>query len=112
MIKHNTNSSKKNVKILYYLSTEFLVGTHLGKNLINLDLDIEKNIRQALEESRLNLQELIDTEEEPRLGDGGLGRLAACYMDSLSSLEIPAIGYVIRYEFGIFNQEIYDGWQG
>lgn len=100
---------KKNIKVVCYLSTEFLIGPHLGKNLINLD--IEKYIRQAVEESGLNLQELIDSEEESGLGNGGLGRLAACYMDSLSSLEIPAIGYGIRYEFGIFNQEICDGWQ-
>jgi starch phosphorylase len=98
-----------NVKKVCYLSAEFLVGPHLGNNLINLD--IFEQVRQAVEESGLNLQELIDTEEEPGLGNGGLGRLAACYMDSLSSLEIPAIGYGIRYEFGIFDQEIRDGWQ-
>ncbi len=100
---------KKDVRTVCYLSAEFLVGPHLGNNLINLG--IEKEIRQAVEESGLNLQELIDTEEEPGLGNGGLGRLAACYMDSLSSLEIPAIGYGIRYEFGIFDQEIRNGWQ-
>ena len=100
---------KKEVKVVCYLSAEFLVGPHLGNNLINLD--IYDQVRQAVEESGLNLQELIDIEEEPGLGNGGLGRLAACYLDSLSSLEIPAIGYGIRYEFGIFDQEIRDGWQ-
>ncbi|WP_267383384.1 glycogen/starch/alpha-glucan phosphorylase [Cyanobacterium sp. uoEpiScrs1] len=100
---------KENVKIVCYLSAEFLVGPHLSNNLINLD--IENSIYKAVKESGLDIQELIDTEKEPGLGSGGLGRLAACYMDSLSSLEIPAIGYGIRYEFGIFNQKIRDGWQ-
>jgi starch phosphorylase len=100
---------KSKVKKVCYFSAEFLVGPHLGNNLINLD--IFEQVREAVEESGLNLQELIDIEEEPGLGNGGLGRLAACYMDSLSSLEIPAIGYGIRYEFGIFDQEIRDGWQ-
>ena len=59
----------------------------------------------------LNLDDLIEQEEEPGLGNGGLGRLASCYMDSLASLEVPAIGYGIRYEFGIFDQTIKDGWQ-
>ena len=98
-----------NVRVVCYLSAEFLVGPHLGNNLINLG--IYDQVRQAVEESGLDLEELIDTEEEPGLGNGGLGRLAACYMDSLSNLEIPAIGYGIRYEFGIFDQEIRDGWQ-
>ena len=100
---------KDKVKKVCYLSAEFLVGPHLGNNLINLD--IFEQVRQAVEESGLNLQELIDIEEEPGLGNGGLGRLAACYLASLSSLEIPAIGYGIRYEYGIFDQEIRDGWQ-
>lgn len=101
--------AKKEVKVVCYLSAEFLVGPHLANNLINLGL--YDRIRQAVEESGLNLQELIEQEEEPGLGNGGLGRLAACYLDSLSTLEIPAIGYGIRYEFGIFDQEIHDGWQ-
>lgn len=96
-------------KIVCYLSAEFLVGPHLGNNLINLG--IWEPVKQAVEESGLDLEELINLEEEPGLGNGGLGRLAACYMDSLATLEIPAIGYGIRYEFGIFDQEIKDGWQ-
>lgn len=100
---------KQDVKLVCYLSAEFLVGPHLANNLINLGL--YDQVRQAVEESGLNLQELINTEEEPGLGNGGLGRLASCYMDSLASLEVPAIGYGIRYEFGIFDQEIRDGWQ-
>ncbi len=66
---------------------------------------------QAMQELGLNPQDIIDTEEEPGLGNGGLGRLAACYMDSLATLQIPAIGFGIRYEFGIFDQVIRDGWQ-
>ena len=100
---------KPDIKIVSYLSAEFLMGPHLGNNLINLG--IETRIRQAVTELGLNLEELIEQEEEPGLGNGGLGRLAACYLDSLASLEIPAIGYGIRYEFGIFDQEIKDGWQ-
>ncbi len=100
---------KKNVRVVCYLSAEFLVGPHLGNNMINLG--IYDQVRQAVEESGLDLKELIEQEEEPGLGNGGLGRLAACYMASLSTLEIPAIGYGIRYEFGIFDQEIRDGWQ-
>ena len=97
------------VKVVCYFSAEYLVGPHLSNNLINLD--IYDRVVQAVEESGLNFQELVVQEEEPGLGNGGLGRLAACYMDSLASLEIPAIGYGIRYEYGIFDQEIRDGWQ-
>jgi starch phosphorylase len=100
---------KKDVKKVCYLSAEFLVGPHLENNLINLG--IAEKVKEAVTESGLNIKELIESEEEPGLGNGGLGRLAACYMDSLSSLEVPAIGYGIRYEFGIFDQEIRDGWQ-
>ncbi|HEY9888689.1 MAG TPA: glycogen/starch/alpha-glucan phosphorylase, partial [Candidatus Obscuribacterales bacterium] len=96
-------------RVVSYLSAEFLLGPHLENNLINLG--IQDEVRQAVEESGLNFADLVDQEEEPGLGNGGLGRLAACYMDSLSSLEIPAIGYGIRYEFGIFDQVIRDGWQ-
>ncbi|MDG2615906.1 glycogen/starch/alpha-glucan phosphorylase [Thermoleptolyngbya sichuanensis XZ-Cy5] len=92
-----------------YLSAEFLMGPHLGNNLINLG--IYDQINQAMTELGLDLNELLQQEEEPGLGNGGLGRLAACYLDSLATLEIPALGYGIRYEFGIFDQEIRDGWQ-
>jgi starch phosphorylase len=100
---------RQDTKVVCYLSAEFLVGPHLGNNLVNLGLT--EPVKQAVEDSGLNLSELMAIEEEPGLGNGGLGRLAACYMDSLASLEIPAIGYGIRYEFGIFDQEIKDGWQ-
>jgi starch phosphorylase len=97
------------VKLVAYLSAEFLTGPHLGNALINL------GIWQATEDalSRLghDLPGLLQQEEEPGLGNGGLGRLASCYMDSLATLNVPAVGYGIRYEFGIFDQAIRDGWQ-
>lgn len=92
-----------------YLSAEFLMGPHLGNNLINLG--IYDDIKQAMDELGLDLDVLMEQEEEPGLGNGGLGRLAACYLDSMASLEIPSIGYGIRYEYGIFEQDIRDGWQ-
>ena len=92
-----------------YFSAEFLMGPQLGNNLINLGLYAP--IKQALAELGQDLDTLLEQEEEPGLGNGGLGRLAACYMDSLATLEIPTIGYGIRYEFGIFDQDIRDGWQ-
>jgi starch phosphorylase len=100
---------KSDVRVVSYLSAEFLIGPQLGNNLINLG--IYDQTRQATEELGLNLDSLLDQEEEPGLGNGGLGRLAACYLESLATLEVPAIGYGIRYEFGIFDQEIKDGWQ-
>jgi len=96
-------------KIVCYLSAEFLLGPRLGNCLINLG--IYDQVHQAIQELGLDLKELLEQETEPGLGNGGLGRLAACYMDSLATLEIPAIGYGIRYEFGIFSQVIQDGWQ-
>jgi starch phosphorylase len=97
------------VKVVAYLSAEFLTGPHLGNSLINLG--IRQAVEQALSTLGLDLPDLLDQEEEPGLGNGGLGRLAACYMDSLATLDVPAIGYGIRYEFGIFDQAIRDGWQ-
>ena len=85
------------------------MGPQLGSSLVNLG--IEQEVRAAVAELGKDLDELMALEEEPGLGNGGLGRLAACYLDSLATLEIPAIGYGIRYEFGIFDQEIQDGWQ-
>ncbi len=100
---------EKDSKIVSYLSAEFLLGPHLHNNLINLGM--YDQIAQATKECGLDLQQIIDHEEEPGLGNGGLGRLAACYLDSLASLQIPAIGYGIRYEFGLFDQELDNGWQ-
>ena len=96
-------------RTICYLSAEYLLGPHLGNNLMNMG--ITDNTRQAMQEIGLDLDELLEQEEEPGLGNGGLGRLAACYMDSMASLQVPAIGYGIRYEFGIFDQQIKDGWQ-
>ncbi|WP_110988376.1 glycogen/starch/alpha-glucan phosphorylase [Acaryochloris thomasi] len=100
---------EQDVKVVCYLSAEYLPGPHLGNNLVNLG--IYPQVEQAVRASGLDLNALLAEEEEPGLGNGGLGRLAACYMDSLATLEIPAIGYGIRYEYGIFDQEIRDGWQ-
>jgi len=99
----------KDIRIVSYLSAEFLMGPYLGNNLINLGL--YEPMRQAVARLGLDLDRLIAHEEEPGLGNGGLGRLAACYLDSLATLEVPAIGYGLRYEFGIFDQDIRDGWQ-
>ncbi len=99
----------RDVKVACYLSAEFLIGPQLGNNLVNLG--IEANARAAMQALGQDLDALLALEEEPGLGNGGLGRLAACYLDSLATLEVPAIGYGIRYEFGIFDQEINDGWQ-
>ena len=96
-------------KLACYFSAEFLMGPQLGSSLVNLG--IEQEVRVAVAELGKNLDDLLALEEEPGLGNGGLGRLAACYLDSLATLERPAIGYGIRYEFGIFDQEIHDGWQ-
>lgn len=99
----------KDFKIVCYLSAEFLMGPHLGNNLINLG--IYDRVRDVLREAGFDLEVLLDQEEEPGLGNGGLGRLAACYLESMATLEIPAMGYGIRYEFGIFDQELRNGWQ-
>jgi glycogen phosphorylase len=101
--------TKQGSRTVSYLSAEFLMGPHLGNNLINLG--IYETARTAVAELGLDLEELLAHEDEPGLGNGGLGRLAACFIDSLATLEVPALGYGIRYEFGIFQQEIVDGWQ-
>jgi starch phosphorylase len=100
---------KEDVRVVCYLSAEFLMGPHLANNLLNLDL--EGPVRQAVAELGRDLDRIVEQEREPGLGNGGLGRLAACYLDSMATLGIPSIGYGIRYEFGIFQQQIHDGWQ-
>ena len=100
---------KQQSKMVAYFSAEFLIGPHLGNALINLG--IEREVGQALQNLGLDLDKILHQEEEPGLGNGGLGRLAACYLDSMATLQIPALGYGIRYEFGIFDQMIRDGWQ-
>ncbi|ABQ26836.1 glycogen/starch/alpha-glucan phosphorylase [Geotalea uraniireducens] len=108
-LKSLSHLRNRELKIVSYLSAEFLMGPHLGNNLVNLG--IMEPAREALAALGQDLDELLRQEEEPGLGNGGLGRLAACYLDSLATLRVPAIGYGIRYEFGIFDQEIRDGWQ-
>jgi starch phosphorylase len=103
------NYRAEDARVVCYLSAEFLTGPHLANNLINLD--IYQQAEEAMGRLGLDLNMLIEQEEEPGLGNGGLGRLAACFMDSLATLDIPAIGYGIRYEYGIFDQVIVDGWQ-
>jgi starch phosphorylase len=103
------NYRTQDVRVVCYLSAEFLTGPHLANNLINLG--IYDQTEEAMQKLGLNLNVLIEQEEEPGLGNGGLGRLASCFMDSLATLDVPAIGYGIRYEYGIFDQQIRDGWQ-
>ena len=109
LIATDEQYKRLDVKTVAYMSAEFLLGPHLGNNLLNLGL--WDNVNQAMQELGLSLETILEAEEEPGLGNGGLGRLAACYMDSLATMEIPAIGYGIRYEYGIFKQSIKDGWQ-
>ena len=101
--------TQRGSRTVAYLSAEFLMGPHLGNNLINLGID--DTVRSAMAELGLNLDDLMVQEDEPGLGNGGLGRLAACFIDSMATLQIPSLGYGIRYEFGIFQQDIVDGWQ-
>jgi glycogen phosphorylase len=113
MLEHWVNAVKayaaRDVKVACYFSAEFLIGPQLGNNLECLG--IEDSARAAMRELGQDLDALIAFENEPGLGSGGLGRLAACFLDSLAALQLPAIAYGIRYEFGIFDQEIVDGWQ-
>ena len=96
-------------KRVYYLSLEFLMGRAMTNNIINMGL--EKNVRSALSSLGYTLEELAEVEPDAGLGNGGLGRLASCFLDSLATLEIPAYGYGIRYNYGIFRQQIKNGWQ-
>ena len=108
-VESTENYGGANARRLAYLSAEYLPGPHLANNLLNLG--ITEAAREALRRDGHELGELLAQEEEPGLGNGGLGRLASCYMDSLASVGVPAVGYGIRYEFGIFDQVIRDGWQ-
>jgi glycogen phosphorylase len=105
----NARCLGEDVRMVAYLSAEFLPGPHTANNLLNLG--IMEQAREALRELGYDLSEILEQEEEPGLGNGGLGRLASCYLDSLASLQVPSVGYGIRYEFGIFDQVIRDGWQ-
>jgi len=99
----------KQAKMVYYLSMEFLMGRSLKNNLYNLEL--EEDMKTALSSFGVKLSQLYELEPDAGLGNGGLGRLAACFLDSLSSGSYPAMGYCIKYEFGIFRQKLVDGWQ-
>lgn len=103
--KYSNNGQKR----VYYMSMEFLVGTSLHNNLYNLGL--EKQFSAVLADCGIDIHDLYEMEPDAGLGNGGLGRLASCYMDAMTGLEIPATGFSIRYEFGIFKQKIIDGWQ-
>jgi starch phosphorylase len=96
-------------KRVYYLSMEFLIGRSLSNNILNLLLD--PLARKVANESGIDWSALLDQEPDAGLGNGGLGRLAACFLDSMATMQIPAMGYGLRYEFGIFKQTIQDGWQ-
>jgi starch phosphorylase len=100
---------KKDAKRVYYLSAEFLMGRALANNLINLGL--YETAREGLKMLNLDINHLLEEEVDAGLGNGGLGRLAACFLDSMATLDIPGYGYGIRYEFGMFDQEIKEGWQ-
>lgn len=100
---------EQNPKFVYYLSAEYLMGQQLTQNLLYTGM--EDLARQVLADFDINLEDIIDLDIEPGLGNGGLGRLAACFMDSLATLNLPAVGYGIRYEFGIFRQSFRNGWQ-
>ncbi len=100
---------KNRAKQVYYMSMEFLVGTSLRNNISNLG--IEKEVRAVVKDSGFNLDDFYAMEPDAGIGNGGLGRLASCYMDSMSTLNMPCTGFSIRYEFGIFKQKIVDGWQ-
>ena len=100
---------RDDVRVVAYMSAEFLTGSHLENHLLNLDL--LEPMKAAVATLGKDFVEIAAQEEEPGLGHGGLGRLAACFMDSMATLEVPAVGYGIRYEFGIFDQVIQDGAQ-
>ncbi len=100
---------RQNPKFVYYLSAEYLVGQQLEKNL--LYTDTYSLAMDTMQRHKIDLSELCKLDIEPGLGNGGLGRLSACFMDSLATLNIPAVGYGIRYEYGIFRQSFRDGWQ-
>jgi starch phosphorylase len=100
---------QRNAKRLYYLSMEFLIGRSLANNVMNLLLSPLG--KQILVDKKLSLVEILEQEPDAGLGNGGLGRLAACFVESAATMELPAMGYGLRYEYGIFRQSILNGWQ-
>ena len=101
--------ARKNPKRVYYLSMEYLIGRSLANNITNLLLD--PVVREAAKQEQVDPLELLEQEPDAGLGNGGLGRLAACFLDSMATMALPAMGYGLRYEYGIFKQSIKDGWQ-
>jgi len=108
-IKTENTYVNANPKRVYYFSIEYLLGRSLANNVMNLLLD--PVIRQAVKEERLDWLGLLEQEPDAGLGNGGLGRLAACFLDSMATMQLPAMGYGLRYEYGMFKQAIRDGWQ-
>src|SRR5208337_299939 len=104
-----TTYARLDPKRVYYLSMEFLIGRQLANNVTNLQLD--RQTERTLQDIDVDWISLVEEEPDAGLGNGGLGRLAACFLDSLATLQIPAMGYGLRYEYGLFRQEIVDGWQ-
>src|SRR5215469_1574706 len=100
---------KENAKRIYYLSLEFLIGRSLANNVTNLLLD--PLLQHALQQKGIDWLELVEQEPDAGLGNGGLGRLAACFLDSMATMQLPATGYGLRYEYGMFKQSIVNGWQ-
>ena len=108
-VKTKTTYERQNAKRIYYLSMEFLIGRSLANNVTNLLLD--PLVQQAVQEKGIDWLELIEEEPDAGLGNGGLGRLAACFLDSMATMQLPATGYGLRYEYGMFRQSFVNGWQ-
>jgi glycogen phosphorylase len=108
-VQTKTTYERENPKRIYYLSMEFLIGRSLANNVTNLMLD--PLVRHAVLEKDIDWFELVEEEPDAGLGNGGLGRLAACFLDSMATMQLPATGYGLRYEYGMFKQSIADGWQ-
>jgi starch phosphorylase len=108
-IRTENTYTRENPKRVYYLSMEFLIGRSLANNVTNLLLD--PFVKKAVKEEKLDWLALLDEEPDAGLGNGGLGRLAACFLDSLATMQLSAIGYGLRYEYGMFKQSISNGWQ-
>jgi starch phosphorylase len=108
-VRTESTYRRENPKRVYYLSMEFLIGRSLSNNITNLLLD--PMVRDAVRQKNIDWLQVTEEEPDAGLGNGGLGRLAACFLDSMAAIELPAVGYGLRYEYGIFKQSIQDGWQ-